>query len=79
MVRLDLKWVEGASVKFQPFSQRGEAWLAHDMDTMEQKEILATGGRKGVNFRFRIQVPVQVSPVTHNCKGSFCLLPHLSN
>lgn len=54
MVRLDLKWAEGVSVKFQPFSQGGEGWVARDRDTMEQKEILATTGRKGFNFRFRI-------------------------
>lgn len=68
MVCLDLKWAEESSVEFQPFSNGSEAWVAHDRDTMEQKEILATAGRKWVNFRFKIQVPVQGSPVTHNCK-----------
>lgn len=42
------------------------------MVMMEQKEILAGGGRKlkglGVDFRFRIHVLDLASPVTYNCR-----------
>lgn len=53
--------------------------MASDTDAMAQKEILGTGGRKGleVNVRFRIHAPVLASLVTHNCKAALCLPPPL--